>query len=85
MVHADEGVVYELLFAKNGAVQRFVLQRGSHNPENDHETLMQLQNLYGLEGEYAPPLQIVAFKKGASGGLMVPAKAIDSCGRVTHF
>ncbi len=33
----------------------------------------------------APPLQIVSFKPGGSGGMMIPDKAVDSCGRTQSF
>jgi hypothetical protein len=33
----------------------------------------------------APPVRIVSFKAGKSGGMMLPDKAIDSCGRTFSF
>ncbi|HEY9180974.1 MAG TPA: hypothetical protein VIO32_09660 [Candidatus Baltobacteraceae bacterium] len=81
---ASEGVVYRVLFAKNGAVQQYLLARTSHNTERDHDALKAAEDRYGPEAVNAPPLQILSFKRG-SGGMMVPDKAVDSCGRVTHF
>jgi hypothetical protein len=78
------GVVYKVLFAKNGAVQQYLLAISSHNTERDHDVLKAAQATYGPEAVNAPPLRILSFKPG-SGGMMVPDKAVDSCGRVTHF
>ncbi len=82
--YASEGVVYRVLFAKNGAVQQYLLERSSHNTEKDHDALKAAQARYGPEAVNAPPLQIISFKPG-HGGMMLPGKAVDSCGRVTHF
>lgn len=81
---AQDGVVYRVLFAKNGAVQQYLLAQGSGHTEKDHDVLKAAMEQYGPEAVNAPPLQIVSFKPG-SGGMMVPDKAVDSCGRVTHF
>lgn len=81
---SSDGVVYHVLFAKNGAVQQYQLVRSSGNTEQDHDALKTAQAQYGPEGVNAPPLRIVGFKPGA-GGMMVPDKAVDSCGRVSHF
>lgn len=81
---AQSGVVYRILFAKNGAVQQYLLAQGSGHTEKDHDVLKAAIQRYGPEAVNAPPLQITSFKPG-SGGMMVPDKAVDSCGRVTHF
>lgn len=81
---ADSGVVYRVLFAKNGTVQQYLLAQSSHNTERDHDALKAAESKYGPEAVNAPPLRILSFKSG-SGGMMVPDKAVDSCGRVTHF
>jgi membrane protease YdiL (CAAX protease family) len=81
---SSSGVVYRVLFAKNGAVQQYLLAQSSGNTERDHDALKAAEAQYGPEAADAPPLQIVSFKPGA-GGMMVPDKAVDSCGRVTHF
>lgn len=82
--YSSAGVVYRVLFAKNGAVQQYLLAQSSHNTEKDHDVRKAVEAKYGPEASNAPPLQILAFKPG-TGGMMVPDKAIDSCGRVTHF
>lgn len=82
--YASRGVVYRILFAKNGAVQQYLLARSSHNTELDHDVLRAAENTYGPEAVDAPPLRISGFRP-ASGGMMVPDRATDSCGRVTHF
>ena len=80
----DGGVVIRVLFAKNGTVQRYQVTKGRNNVEAVHDAITLLQKQYGNEGENAPPLQIVSFKKG-SGGLQIPDKAVDSCGRTLSF
>jgi hypothetical protein len=82
--YASGQVAYRVLFAKNGAVQQYLLASNSKNTEQNHDVLKQAEAKYGPEAVNAPPLQIVSFRPG-SGGMMVPDKAIDSCGRVTHF
>lgn len=82
--YSSAGVVYRILFAKNGAVQQFLLAKSSHNTEKDHDALKAAEAQYGPEAVNAPPLQITSFKP-APGGMMLPDKAVDSCGRITHF
>ncbi len=84
LTYAKNGVAYRVLFAKNGAVQQYALAQTAHNVEQDHDVLTELQNKYGPAGVNAPPLQIVSFRR-SSGGMMMPDKGIDSCGRVTVF
>ena len=79
------GVSYRILFAKNGAVQRYVLvQNDQHSTENANDMKLALEKQYGDEGVNAPPLRVVSFKQG-DGGMMIPDKAIDSCGRTLSF
>lgn len=82
--YAKDGVVYRVLFAHNGAVQQYVLTRSSHNVERDHDALKTLEAKYGPAGVDAPPVKIVSFKPGPN-GMMIPDKAVDSCGRVSFF
>jgi hypothetical protein len=82
--YSSLGVTYQIRFAKNGAVQQYLLAQSSHNTEKDHDVLKDLQARYGPEGVNAPPLQITSFRPGTN-GLMIPDKAVDSCGRVMHF
>jgi hypothetical protein len=83
--HGPQGVIFKVLFAKNGAVQRYALMESSNNPELDHDIQRSLVRQYGPEGTNAPPLQILSYKPGSSGGMLVPDKAVDSCGRISHF
>lgn len=84
LVRSAHGAQYFILFAKNGAVQAYKLVRSSGNPEQDHDALLRLEKNYGPEGVNAPPLSILSFKK-SSGTMMVPDKAVDSCGRTSQF
>ena len=34
---ASNGVVFKVIFARNGAVQQYLLAQGSHNQERDHD------------------------------------------------
>ncbi len=78
------GVSYRVLFAKNGSVQQYLLAKSSHNTEKDHDVLKELQARFGPEAVNAPPVQIASFRQGPN-GMMIPDKAVDSCGRVVHF
>jgi len=82
--YSSNGVSYQVLFARNGAVQQYILQQSSHNTERDHDVLELLESKYGPEGVNAPPLQIKSFRSG-DGGMMIPDKAVDSCGRLISF
>jgi hypothetical protein len=81
----DHGIQIRILWAKNGAVQRFEVVEGKENPEEVNDMTKDLEKVYGPEGTDAPPLRIVSFKAGTSGGMMVPDKAVDSCGRTLSF
>lgn len=81
---SDNGVQYRILFAKNGAVQQYVLAQSSHNLERDHDTLQKLIDKYGPAAVNAPPVKIVGFRPG-SNGMLIPDKAVDSCGRISYF
>lgn len=81
---SPDGVVFNILFAKNGAVQRYVLVHSYNNVERDNAVRTQLEARYGPEGIDAPPIRIVSFSRG-SNGMSIPDKAIDSCGRTIAF
>ena len=81
---ASNGVVLKVMFAKNGAVQQYLVAVSSHNAEHDHDALLAAQAKYGPEAIDAPPVRIISFKPGG-GGMMIPDQAVDSCGRITHF
>jgi hypothetical protein len=80
----SNGVTFKVLFAKNGAVQQYLLAQSSQNQERNHAALLAAEDKYGPEAVDAPPVQVISFKPGA-GGMMIPDKAMDSCGRITHF
>jgi len=81
----DQGIQIRVLWAKNGAVQRFEIVDAKENPEEVNDMEKDLEKVYGPEGSNAPPLRIVSFKPGTNGGMMVPDKAVDSCGRTLSF
>jgi hypothetical protein len=85
-VSSPTGVSVQILFANNGFVQRFVVVSGSDNPENANDALKSLEQTYGQAGVNAPPLRVISFKPSdGGGGMMIPDKAIDSCGRTLSF
>lgn len=81
----DLGIQIRVLWAKNGAVQKFEIVDAKENPEEVNDMEKDLEHTYGPEGTNAPPLRIVSFKSGGSGGMMIPDKAVDSCGRTISF
>ena len=81
----DQGIQIRVLWAKNGAVQKFEIVDAKENPEEVNDMEKDLERTYGPEGSNAPPLKIVSFKPGGSGGMMIPDKAVDSCGRTVSF
>ncbi len=81
----DNGVAIRVLFARNGAVQRYDAVNSEANPESMNDLRLALERVYGPAGVNAPPVQIVSFKKAKTGNLMVPDKAVDSCGRTSSF
>ncbi len=84
--YAQEGVSIRILFAKNGSVQRYVVTQGADQPETVNNELIILTHQYGPAAVNAPPLKIISFRKGdGEGGMMVPDKAVDSCGRTLTF
>ena len=85
LVTNDKGVQIRILFAKNGMVQRYVVVKSLNNMEAVNGMRLDLEKHFGPEGVNAPPLQIVSFKPGKSGGMMIPDKAVDSCGRTQSF
>jgi hypothetical protein len=78
-------VIVTILFAKNSAVQRYVFDPKHGTYEDQHQALLVLEKQYGPAQVNAPPLNVISFKKGESGGLMIPDKAVDSCGRTLAF
>ena len=84
LVKNDNGIQIKILFAKNGTVQRYQILNDQENVEQANDMLISLEQRYGSAGVSAPPLHIVSFKKG-SGGMMLPDKAVDSCGRTLSF
>lgn len=84
VLETSKGVSYKILFANNGAVQQYVLVTSSNRVEQDHDVLSELEQRFGPEGVNAPSLHITSFRKG-EGGMMVPDKAVDSCGRTVAF
>jgi hypothetical protein len=86
MISSPSGISVRILFANNGWVQRYIVVSGSENPESANDTLKSLEATYGQAGVNAPPLKIVSYKPGDnSGGMLLPDKAIDSCGRTLDF
>jgi len=79
------GIQIRVLWAKNGAIQRFDIVDSKENPEDVNDMEKDLERAYGPEATNAPPLKIVSFKPGGSGGMMIPDKAVDSCGRTLSF
>jgi hypothetical protein len=83
-VTSPSGVGFQILFANNGAVQQYVVTAKADNPEAVNDARLALESTYGPAGINAPALKIVSFKPGEN-GMMVPDKAIDSCGRTLSF
>ncbi len=83
-ISSPTGVVVLILFANNGAVQRYQIVANAEKTEAVNDTLLALQGTYGQAGVNAPPLKIVSYKP-AEGGMQIPDKAIDSCGRTLDF
>lgn len=85
MANGEQGISIRILFAKNGAVQRYEVVSAQENEEAMNDFRIALERRYGPAGVDAPPLRIVSFKQAPSGGMMMPDKAIDSCGRTLSF
>jgi hypothetical protein len=85
VITAPNGTGFKILFANNGAVQRYVVVAGADNTELVNDARISIEQTYGPAGVNAPPLKIVSFKPGSGGGMMVPDKAVDSCGRTLSF
>ncbi len=83
-VKSDSGVQVNILFAKNGAVQRYLVINSQENMESVNDLIKKLEMHFGPAGINAPPLHIVSFKPGG-GGMQIPDKAVDSCGRTLSF
>ena len=85
VVKSRRGIVMQILFARNGAVQQYRPMQGRQNTEATNDMRIALQKKYGPAGVDAPPVRIISFKSDGSGGMMIPDKAIDSCGRTLTF
>lgn len=83
-VKNGKGISIQVLFAKNGAVQRYLVVGRNQNVEEVNDLEISLERVYGPADIGAPPVRIVSFK-AASGGLQIPDKAVDSCGRTLSF
>jgi hypothetical protein len=81
---SSHGMKARVLFARNGAVERYIITGEHQNPEDEHDFLLALQKRGGPEGINAPPLRITAFKQGY-GGVAIPVRGVDSCGRTLTF
>jgi hypothetical protein len=87
-IASPSGVTFLILFASNGAVQRYEVTGGTkaENTEAVNDARSALENTYGPAAINAPPLKIISYKTVEGGGsMMVPDKAIDSCGRTLDF
>lgn len=84
LVKNDKGIQIKILFANNGAVQRYLVVDSQENMEDVNDLTLDLEKHFGPAAINAPPLRIVSFKPG-SGGMQIPDKAIDSCGRKLSF
>ena len=84
LVKNDKGIAIRVLFAKNGSVQQYLVLNSQDNMEDANDMRISLEQHFGPAGVNAPPMHIVSFKPG-SGGMMIPDKAVDSCGRTLSF
>jgi hypothetical protein len=85
LITSPAGVGFRILFANNGTVQRYEVTALADNTELVNDARIALENTYGPAGVNAPPLKIISFKPGPAPGMMVPNKAVDSCGRTLSF
>ena len=84
LVKNEKGISFKILFARNGSVQQYLLLDAQENMEEANDLRISLEQRFGPAGVDAPPMHIVSFKPG-SGGMMIPDKAVDSCGRTLSF
>ena len=84
-ITSPSGVGILILFASNGAVQRYQVTAKADNPEEVNNTMQSLEGTYGPAGMSSPPLKIVSFKAVEGSTMQIPDKAIDSCGRTLNF
>ena len=85
-ISSPTGVGFRILFANNGAVQQYIVTAKSDNTELVNDARISLEGTYGPAGVNAPALKVISFKPSPNGGgMMVPDKAIDSCGRTLDF
>jgi hypothetical protein len=84
-ITSPSGVGILILFASNGAVQRYQVTAHADNPEAVNDTMTSLEGTYGPASVNAPPVKIVSFKVVQGSTMQIPDKAIDSCGRTLDF
>jgi len=85
-ISSPSGVGFRILFANNGAVQQYIVTAKADDPEAVNDARISVENTYGPAGVNAPALKVISFKPSeGGGGMMVPDKAIDSCGRTLSF
>lgn len=82
VVRGRDGVRVQVLFAKNGAAQRYQILRSSGNAAVDHTSLRELEHRFGVAASNAPPLR---FRWRQFNGRVRLAATVDSCGRVTRI
>ncbi len=85
LLKSQTGIAIRVLFAKNGAVQRYLVVDSQENMEAVNDFRLTLERQFGPAAVNAPPLHIVSFKSGGGSGMMVPDKAKDSCDRTLSF
>ncbi|HTX58283.1 MAG TPA: hypothetical protein VMH02_01315 [Verrucomicrobiae bacterium] len=83
---SPDGTSIRVLFANNGFVQQYIVLANADNPEAVNDARKSLESTYGPAQVNAPPLKIISYRPApGGGGMMVPDKAIDSCGRTLDF
>jgi len=86
VVTSPDGTSIRVLFANNGFVQQYIVLANADNPEAVNDARKSLESTYGPAQVNAPPLKIISYRPApGGGGMMVPDKAIDSCGRTLDF
>ena len=86
VVHLPGGVIFRILFARNGSVQQYELLSSAVNPELVNDRKRFIEHQFGPEAIDAPPLKIISYRSAPGGGaLLIPDKAVDSCGRTLTF
>jgi len=83
--NSPNGVSILVLFANNGTVQRYEVTAGADNTELVNDARDSVEKSYGPAGLNAPPLHIISYRPAEAGSMMLPDKAVDSCGRTLSF